>query len=204
MKQTNKERFYEEVDRAGFESWVTAFRSEDGDILAIEVHSKGEDHHFNELSEAEQEKALAWIRANVSPRETLLNGHTSYGMKHVLEHRTRIYMTNNQFKEAMLLCGFYPVTVDELNWHYCISQKSPIFQRQEDGRDGLLIPECVMEYPHADWEFRHGAWECSNCGETGGEQECWYTPGYRPQLHQCPTCGAIMGDKDVRLSLKKV
>lgn len=107
MKKTNESRFYEEADRPGFESWVTTLRNEDGDILAIEVHTKDESHHFDELSEAEQEKVLAWIQANVKPRETPLEGHTSYGMKHTLQHRTNIYVTNNQFKEAMLLCGFY-------------------------------------------------------------------------------------------------
>ena len=146
MKMTSKERFYEAADRHGYWSWVEAVRDADGTILGVSVHSKGEDEHFCDLSEAEQEKALAWIKANVIPRETPLDGHTGYGMKHVLEHRTNIYMTNNQFKEAMLLCGFYPVTVDELNWHYCISRKSPIFRRQEDGRDGLFLPECVMDY----------------------------------------------------------
>ncbi len=204
MKKTNEERFYEGVDRPGFESWVTAQRNGKGDILAIEVHSRGESNHFDKLSEAEQEKVLAWLKANVIPRDTPLNGHTSYGMKHTLEHRTRIYMTNNQFKEAMLLCGFYPVRIDELNWHYSISKASPIFQMQEDRQCGLLIPDCVMEYPHADWEYRLGAWKCGNCGEIGGEQECWYTPGYRPQLRQCPVCGAIMGDKDTMYPVRKV
>jgi hypothetical protein len=146
MKMTSKERFYEAADRHGYWSWVEAIRNADGTILGVSVHSKGEDEHFCDLSEAEQEKALAWIKANVILRETLLDGHTSYGMKHVLEYRTNIYMTNNQFKEAMLLCGFYPVTVDELNWHYRVSRKSPIFRRQEDGRDGLFLPECVMDY----------------------------------------------------------
>ncbi len=204
MKKTNEQRFYEEADRPGFESWVTTLRDEEGGILAIEVYSKDESHHFDELSEAEQEKVMAWIKANVLPKETPLNGHTSYGMKHVLQHRTNIYVTNNQFKEAMLLCDFYPVCIDELNWRYSISKASPIFQIQEDGRCGLMIPDCVMDYPHAEWVYRHGAWECSNCGETGGEQECWYTPGYRPQLRQCPICGAIMGDKDAPFPVRKV
>ena len=35
-------------------------------------------------------------------------------------------MTNNQFKEAMLICGFKPVDETELNWYYRIDRKSPI------------------------------------------------------------------------------
>jgi hypothetical protein len=204
MRTTNEYRFYEHLNRKGYQSWITSPDGSGKDVCGVVVHSKDEDNHFCDLSETEQKKALTWIRANVIPRDTPLDGHTSYGMKHVLEDRTNIYMTNNQFKEAMLLCGFYPVEIDELNWRYCISRKSPIFKRQEDGRDGLLMPECVMEYPHAEWVYRHGAWECSNCGETGGDQECWYTPGYRPKLHQCPTCGAIMGDRDAVFPVREV
>ena len=189
----NEQHFWEEVDRPGTESWVTTLRDEDGDVLAIEVYSKDESYHLDDLSEAEQEKVLAWIKANVQPRETPLEGHTSYGMKHVLQHRTNIYVTNNQFKEAMLLCGFYPVCIDELNWHYSISKRSPIFQVQSDNRCGLTIPECVMEYPHADWEVEDGVKRCSNCGEEA-----------ESDLRQCPNCGAIMGDKEAKFPLHPI
>lgn len=204
MKNANKERFYEEIDRRGFESWITTKRDVDGKAIGVEVHSKDDSHHFKELSEAEQDKVLGWIKANVFPRQTPLYGHTSYGMKHVLQHRTNIYVTNNQFKEAMLLCGFYPVEVDVLNWNYSISKKSPIFKLQEDCRCGLRIPACVMEYPHAEWEFEHGAWQCSNCGFEGSHDNCWYDADWEPKLHQCPTCGAIMGDINAKFPLKTV
>jgi len=46
---------------------------------------------------------------------------TSYGMKHWLQEKHDIYMTNNEFKDAMLLAGFEPVDPDELNWHYKVS-----------------------------------------------------------------------------------
>lgn len=192
MYKPNEERFWEEVDRPGFESHVTTVRDGNGDVIAVEVHSKDESRHFNELSEDEQDKVLAWIKANVKPRQTPLKYRTSYGMKHVLERRTNIYMTNNQFKEAMLRCGFYPVQIDALNWWYSISKASPIFRVQDDGHQGILIPECVMVYPDAEWEFEHGAWQCSNCGREGTSGNCWYDFDYEPTLWQCPHCGAIM------------
>ena len=142
MKTTNKEQFYKAIGRRGYWSWLTA----ESDDHTVSVHSRDDDYHFADLMDEEKEKALAWIRANVFPRKTPLERYTSYGMKHVLVRRTNIYMTNNQFKEAMLLFGFYPVRVDELNWHYCVSKRSPIFQYQPDGFSGLLLPECVMEY----------------------------------------------------------
>ena len=108
-----------------------------------EVFTKQDNNHFKDLTMSEQEKSLTWIRANVFPRKTVLNGHTSYGMKHILQDRTGIYMSNNQFKEAMLICGFEPFDEKELNWRYCLSNKSPIFTVQDDMRYGLLIPKCV-------------------------------------------------------------
>lgn len=70
---------------------------------------------------------LNWIRQNILPRKTPLLSNSSYGLKHMLERDTDIYMTNNQFKDAMLACGFLPVNERELNWHYCISRRSPAF-----------------------------------------------------------------------------
>lgn len=31
--------------------------------------------------------------------------YTSYGIKHILQSNTGIYLTNNEFKDAILLCG---------------------------------------------------------------------------------------------------
>lgn len=60
-----------------------------------------------------------WIRKNIRTGKKVLHGHTSYGMKHLLEHDTGIYLTNNEFKDAMLLAGFQPVNPKELNWDFC-------------------------------------------------------------------------------------
>jgi hypothetical protein len=68
-----------------------------------------------------------WIAENISPRKTPLLDYTSYGLKHILERDTGIYMTNNEFKDAMLSCGYAPVNPNELNWNYCISKHSLAF-----------------------------------------------------------------------------
>ena len=47
-----------------------------------------------------------WIRKNIRAGKKVLQGHTSYGMKHLLEHDTGVYLTNNEFKDAMLLAGY--------------------------------------------------------------------------------------------------
>lgn len=85
---------------------------------------------LTDMTEEEQAKVTAWIRGNILPRKTPLLSHSSYGMKHLLERDTKIYMTNNQFKDAMLLCGYEPVDEHLLNWNYRISKKSPAFKRK--------------------------------------------------------------------------
>lgn len=74
-----------------------------------------------------QEEVYAWIRENILPRKTPNRFHSSYGIKHILQGDKDIYLTNNEFKDAMMQCGYMPVDANELNWTYRISQKSPAF-----------------------------------------------------------------------------
>lgn len=60
-----------------------------------------------------------WIKKNIVPSDTPYDGN-NYSLKHLLEHDTGLYMTNNEFKDAMLLTGFLPVDPDALNWEYNI------------------------------------------------------------------------------------
>lgn len=83
-------------------------------------------HPKNEI-----DAVLAWIEKNIEPRKTPLKRFSSYGLKHVLEYDIRLYLTNNEFKDAMLMAGYEPVNPDELNWHYRISSKSRAFDRRE-------------------------------------------------------------------------
>ena len=89
------------------------------------------------LSEEEQKIVLEWLQWNVWPAKNKLDEHSSYGMKHILNNRTGIYITNNQMKEAMWNLGFRPKKVNTLSWTFKIKKNSPIFQRQIDGRLGM-------------------------------------------------------------------
>lgn len=82
------------------------------------------------ISQDSQKIVLSWIKENIIPRKSALYGLTSYGLKHYLENDTGIYLTSNQFKDAMLISGYMPVNQSELNWEYRISKKSPIFRRR--------------------------------------------------------------------------
>ena len=81
-------------------------------------------------SQEEIDTVCRWIDMNLFPRKTVLDSHTSYGIKHILERDTGIYLTNNEFKDAMLMCGYTPVNPNELNWCYCISKRSPAFSKK--------------------------------------------------------------------------
>ena len=74
---------------------------------------------ITDATPVEMKAVQEWIRDNIRPAETVYE-RTSYGLKHVLEHDTGVYLTNNQFKDAMYLAGFMPEDENELNWSYRI------------------------------------------------------------------------------------
>lgn len=62
----------------------------------------------------------SWINDNIRPADCNRTGYSSYGLKHLLERDTSVYLSNNQFKHAMLLSGYEPNDPDELNWDFNI------------------------------------------------------------------------------------
>ena len=84
---------------------------------------------LSDLPMDQQHRVLSWIKNRIKPRKTKNFRHSSYGLKHYLQDEIGIYLTNNQFKDAMMMCGFYPIDPDKLNWNYCISEKSTAFMR---------------------------------------------------------------------------
>ena len=80
--------------------------------------TKGDEALLTELDREEQTQVTNWIEENINSRKTAYGG---------------IYLTNNQFKHAMLLAGYEPVRSYMLNWHYCISKKSKAFDYKSRG-----------------------------------------------------------------------
>ena len=81
-----------------------------------------------------QHAVLDWIKENLYPRKTPLMSPSSYGLKHILQSETDIYLTNNAFKDAMLQCGFEPHDWDEVHWRFGISKRSPAFTKHHSPR----------------------------------------------------------------------
>ena len=99
-----------------------------------------------------------WIKDNIRPSRTILKYHTSYGLKHILEHDTGLHLTNNEFKDALLLAGYAPVNPNELNWRYRIKllreinyNPSPFFNwakqfKDEDSPEGDFVRDMLHEF----------------------------------------------------------
>lgn len=86
-----------------------------------------------------------WISWCCIPVKYKNSNANSYGLKHCFEQMTGIYLTNNQFKQAMLLCGFYPdCPLQELNWDYSLSKKSLCFRSHEHTTYSSLISEMII------------------------------------------------------------
>jgi hypothetical protein len=71
---------------------------------------------FDVLPPAKQAALLAWIAQVMKPASTF-GRHTSYGIKHAFED-VGFYVTNGEFKGAMLVAGYVPKDPDELNWTF--------------------------------------------------------------------------------------
>lgn len=183
-------RFFDALDKEGVECTV---RRNTGNIGGDYIVETGNDReHFTDLDPEEQEKCVEWLRYNLVPAGKVLHNHTSYGMKHILQDRTNVYMTNNAFKELMLLCGFYPSEPDILNWTFYVKKTSPMFMTQADGRQGLPMLGDPMDYNRAEWEYEHGSWQCSDCGREPDGNSCRADAEHSPGYAYCPNCGVKM------------
>ena len=83
---------------------------------------------LTDLPEEQQKIVLDWIKNNILLRKTPNYRYSSYGIKHLLQADKNIYLTNNQFKDAMLMCAFYPANQKAVYWNFYISNKSPAFE----------------------------------------------------------------------------
>lgn len=96
-------------------------------IISGRAYTDGDTALFTDLPVHQQQIVISWIKGNLIKRKTPNYNYTSYSLKHWVQGIFHIYLTNNQFKDAMLMCGFYPTNEKALNWTYCISENSPTF-----------------------------------------------------------------------------
>lgn len=78
---------------------------------------------YAELSGPERETLAGWIRGALEPAKRP-DRRTSYGLKHAFEASTSgFYVTNGQFKGAMIEAGFAPVDPGRSNWRFRVKDR---------------------------------------------------------------------------------
>lgn len=85
--------------------------------------------HFNTLTPKEKKILLDWINRNLEPFRTegFHSIRTSYRLKHNFEFSEEgFYITNGQFKGAMLACDFEPKDYDALNWNFRLGKNAGV------------------------------------------------------------------------------
>src|SRR5215207_4968493 len=82
------------------------------------MHPEDRPEAYDNLSPVEQATLLEWMRLAIKPAKTVAPS-TSYGIKHDFE-KVGFYITNGQFKGAMLTAGYPPANPNELNWEFRI------------------------------------------------------------------------------------
>lgn len=80
--------------------------------------------HFERLKPEEKTALAEWIALTLTkgPRRHSL---TSYGLKHVFE-KAGFYVTNGQFKGAMLAAGHEPIDPKALNWSFRVKSNGKL------------------------------------------------------------------------------
>jgi len=89
---------------------------------------------------------IKWCKEMYLPRKTPLSGHTAYGMKHTFNSDTGIYVTQEEFTAAMIICGHEPYRNIEGVENFRISKRSLFFDwraRRCVGRGWYMNPELV-------------------------------------------------------------
>lgn len=109
-------------------------------------HQSGfvDDELLTDEPEVVQNITKIWIEWCITPTKSVNKNADSYKLKHCFERMTGIYLTNNQFKQAMAMCGYLPCCdYSELNWTYAISSKSACFSSYHKEKYNPLICEYV-------------------------------------------------------------
>lgn len=123
-----------------------SFVDENDITIVVTYHQSGfvDSKLLTDEPELIQTVTKIWISWCCIPAKSKNSNANSYALKHCFERMTGIYLTNNQFKQAMLLCGLYPdCPFSELNWEYSFSRKSLCFRSHEHTTYSSLISEMI-------------------------------------------------------------
>jgi len=75
-----------------------------------------------DLPPSERRIVQEWIRDTFNPIKAYNHKHSTYALKHLLERKTGIYLTNNQMKDALLNMGYTCQNEHTINWFVNVSE----------------------------------------------------------------------------------
>lgn len=81
-------------------------------ITIDDLYNRSDDwklKRFSDLDDETKSMVVEWITSNLKKRKTINRYKTVYWIKHALQSQTGIYLTESQFAEALLICGFLVV-----------------------------------------------------------------------------------------------
>lgn len=133
--------FIKHIQVRNYIPYVQSIITEDGDPITVSGIPAYylDDALLDDIPKRQQKEVMAWIKNNIYERKTPNHMYHTYRLKHIIQWDTGIYLTENQFKDAMLRSGYMPVDRYDSSWIFNIgfvdTQKIDKLERQ-----GRFIP----------------------------------------------------------------
>ena len=126
MNITRVEDFIKYIRIVNYMPDIYSIITEDGDpVTTAEYPAYSlDDDLLSDLSHRQQKDIMLWIEENIRERKTPNEYLHTYRLKHMMQYDIGLYVTDNQFKDAMLKSGYYPIDKYEKSWTFCIALKN--------------------------------------------------------------------------------
>ena len=124
---TTVDEFIQHIQFKDYIPYIEAIITEDGSPVSVAGVPAYylDDALLTDLPKRQRKLVLDWIEDNFYIRKTPNHNYHTYRLKHILQYDTGIYLTDNQFKDAMLQCGFFPLDRYDGSWYFCLGLKDP-------------------------------------------------------------------------------
>ncbi len=116
---------------------------EDYERICSELEDTRQKDHpraYDTLAQPEKEALQYWIEHAIKSATKVDDEYSSYGLKREYERETNLYVSNAQFKGAMLVAGYQPIKAGEQNWHFAIQ---PAHEERRTSRHNQRIHESI-------------------------------------------------------------
>lgn len=95
---------------------------------------------YEKLTQSEKEQLKMWIDQYIKPHLVKKYNpyRTSYGLKHLFQSKGGFYVTNGQFKGAMLAAGFEPESFKDINWVFKIGKRAGTLKKVNSSKNNIV------------------------------------------------------------------